>query len=360
MQFSLYVTLRFRCFNHELSLLLQQLRQLLLWLLVFLGPALAALLFTILLALGLLYQADTPVRQQLLLCWALLCGQSLLIELYRDAIIGRRYQLFLQSLAPGNGQRRTADLLLLLCCQPILICHLLVLSMANFSQWQSVVPQLAFLLLQGLFAVALLYCGSRVLVLLALCLPLLLLLAPATLASGLMLLAGGLGLAIIWPGKAMRCHFDTTSPLRFWLRLWLSQAQQLFSRILLLMLALTLTLISINQRPDLSAGIALLSGLLLLLISCSMQLSINKLLTQYALFFRQYPPQLCHWQFLAPLLLAAGSIGLLCLLTLQWPLSWQLLPALIICLGVARYQPKWFIAGWLGASAISSGLFIFS
>ncbi|KKO49461.1 hypothetical protein VT06_06415 [Arsukibacterium sp. MJ3] len=360
MRFSLYVAFRFRCFKHELTLLLQQLSQLLLWLLVFLGPALAALVFTIFLALGLLYQTDTPARQQILLCWALLCGQSLLIGLYRDAIIGSRYLLFLQSLAPSKSQRRTADLLLLFCSQPILMCHLLMLSMANFSQWPGVLPQLFLLPLQWLYAVTLLYCGSRVLVILALNLPLLLILAPTSLAGGLVLLACGLVLALVWPGNAMRCHFRTTSPLRFWLRLWLNQTQQLLSRILLLLLVLTLALISIKQRPDLSAGIALLCGLLLLLISCSMQLSNNKFINMYAMFFRQYPPQLCHWQFLAPLLLAAVSISLLCLLTLQWPLSWKFLPALVICLGVARYQPQWFIAGWLAGSAISSGLFIFS
>ena len=69
MQLSLYLALRWRYLVHHLQLLLGQLQQLMLGALVILGPAMAAVLLLLVLALGMLYRADLPAAQAMLLTW---------------------------------------------------------------------------------------------------------------------------------------------------------------------------------------------------------------------------------------------------------------------------------------------------
>ena len=98
---------------------------------VLLGPALAALGFILLLALGLLYQPELTAKERLTLCWCLLSGQTLLLWLYQQAILASRYRLFFGSFAIAPLWQRSVDILLMLVCSPILLLHLLIIAGAD-------------------------------------------------------------------------------------------------------------------------------------------------------------------------------------------------------------------------------------
>ncbi|GAB59684.1 DUF6136 family protein [Rheinheimera nanhaiensis] len=356
MRFSAYLKLRWRCFYAASQQLIQQLQQLVLWILVLLGPALAALGFMLLLALGLLYQPGLAATERLLLCWCLLSGQTLLLWLYQQAILASRYRLFLRSFAITPLWQRSVDILLMFVCSPILVLHLLIIAGADLSQWHTVLPQLCFALLQLLFALSALYRPRPTVTLLLLCLPALLLL-PLPFSTGLGVLA------LIWlcsllPIRLSLPKISSHSPLLFWCQLWRQQMAQWLSRLMLILLCLLIAYISLKQRPDLAALISYSAGLLLLLVSASMQLNSNNTVQLYQLFFQLYPPVLKQWQFLPPLLLGLLSGTLLTLLGPPASLLLLLLPAFVVSWYLAWRQPQRFVGGWLAASLLSSGLYI--
>lgn len=356
MQLSLYLALRWRYLVHHLQLLLGQLQQLMLGALVILGPVMAAVLLLLVLALGMLYRADLPAAQAMLLTWCLLCAQSLLLWLCREAILLPSHQLFLQSLPVPRWGRRATDGLLLLCCHPLWLLHALIISQANFSQWQQVLPQLGVFVLQLLFAVVLLYRGIAVLLWLLVSLPLLVVLPVLTstpwpwllglLAAGLLMIGWR---ASHWQGWRPLAH----SPARFWLSVWCHQPAQLLSTVLLVLLLLLIVQITLVQRPDLVANVTLLLGCLLLLISGSWQLNVGRQSADMALFLRQFPAALSRWQYAAPVTLTLLAVLLPAVIFQQWQLCWQLLPV-VLSVWVAKRQPKFFIASWFGGSLLAA------
>ena len=355
MRFNAYLKLRWRCFYAASQQLIQQLQQLLVWIMVLLGPALAALFFLLLLALGLLYQPDLAATQRIVLCWSLLSGQTLLLWLYQHAILASRYPLFFRSFAITPLWQRSVDILLMFVCSPILLLHLLIIAGADLSQWRTVLPQLCFAVLQLLFALSALYRPGRTVTLLLLCLPALWLL-PLQFGTGLGVLA------LIWlcsllPLRLSLPKINSHSALLFWCKLWRQKPAQWLSRLMLILLCLQIAYISLLQRPDLAATIGFSAGLLMALVSTSMQLSSNNTVRQYQLFFQLYPAAFKRWQFLPPLLLALLSASLL--------LSDQpagqlllLLPAFVISWYLAWRKPQRFILGWFGGSLLSIGLYI--
>lgn len=354
MRISRYLAFRYRLFGHEIRLLLQQVEQLLLAFALVLGPALLALFYGVLLIYGSLYQAQTAPQQAVLLCWSLLTGQSLLFWLFRDALLGYRYALWHQSLAPGWLLCRSADLLLLLSSHPLWWLHLLLVASSEPSLWYSVVPQLLFLGIQLCFALLALYRPKPLLMMLTLCLLWLLWQPAASLAAGLWLLtlAGGLSLLLPRPGH-LPVH--ARNPAGFWFKFCWQHAAQLLSRLLLILLVAMLARVTVQQRPDLLTVVNFIAGCLMVLISCTLQLSIMRLRQHYALFFRQLPALFSGWQYLPALLLAALSLSML-------PAGWQLQPVLLLLtvlastLWLASYFPRALIASWLAASLVCAGL----
>lgn len=361
MRFNAYLQCRYGCLWHELQLLLQQVRQLLFGTVILLGPAVAALLMLLVLAYGMFYRADLPSSQAILLAWCLLCGQSLLLWLYRDALLGRRYQLFLNSLPIPTAQRRLVDHLLLLVCHPLLLLHLLIIISANMSQWPQVVPQLCFALLQYGYAVALLYRGIRLLWLLLLSLPLLWL-------PTLPLALWGLSIALLcccWPATAQTVQGPPTPRLpkavegrlqvacRFWWQQGLQQPAALLSRLLLLLLVLALGHISLTQRPDLGAWIGLIASSLLLLNSAGWQVSQHQFCQQYTLFLAQFPPLLRQLQYIGPVMLVLVSlIASHYFFALSLPVI-VLLPCLLLSFIAASLRPSLLIPAWLTGTILS-------
>ncbi|WP_417704681.1 DUF6136 family protein [Rheinheimera aquimaris] len=356
MRFNAYLQLRWRCFYSASQQLIQQLRQLLLWIMVLLGPALAALGFILLLALGLLYQPELTAKERLTLCWCLLSGQTLLLWLYQQAILASRYRLFWHSFAITPLWRRGVDILLMLVCSPVLVLHLLIIAGADLSQWRTALPQLCFALLQLLFTLSALYRPLPTVTLLLLCLPAVWVL-PLQFSTGLTVLVL-MWLCSLLPLRLSLPKIISHSPLLFWCQLWRQQPAQWLSRLMLILLCLLIAYISLKQRPDMGALISFSTGLLLLLISASMQLSSNNSLQLYQLFFQLYPNTLKHWQFLPPLLLTLLSATLLLLLEPAASLPLLLLPAFAISWYLAWRQPQHFIGGWFAASLLSSGLYI--
>ncbi|WP_027669487.1 DUF6136 family protein [Rheinheimera baltica] len=356
MRFSVYLRFRWRCFGSATRQLMQQLQQLMLWLVILLGPALAALLFMLLLALGVLYRPDLPVQQRLLLCWCLICGQTLLLWLYQDAVLASRYQIFLRSFAVPSVWQRSADMLLMLLCSPMLLLHLLIIASADLNLWHTVLPQLSFAILQLLFTVSALYRPQPTALLLLLCLPAMLL-WPLSFSSGLGLLAL-LWLSALLPFRFPSLQFRSRNALLFWLKCWRHQLPQWLSRCMLLLLCLLMAYISLQQRPDLSALISFICGLCLLVLSTSMQLNSNNTVQHYALFFNLYPQALQRWQYLPPLLLSMLSLSLLYIIWPEPGLILVLLPTFAISWYLACHQPKHFISGWLTGASCSTCLFI--
>ncbi|MDX5405871.1 MAG: DUF6136 family protein [Chromatiaceae bacterium] len=356
MRFNAYLKLRWRCFYTASQQLIQQLQQLLLWIMVLLGPALAALGFMLLLALGLLYQPELAATQRLLLCWSLLSGQTLLLWLYQQAILASRYRLFFRSFAIAPLWQRSVDSLLMLVCSPILLLHLLIIVDADLSQWHTVLPQLSFALMQLLFALSALYRPQPTVTLLLLCLPALWLL-PLQFGTGLAVLAF-MWLCSVLPLRISLPKISSYSPLLFWCQLWHQQMAQWLSRLMLILLCLLIAYISLKQRPDLAATISFSAGLLMVLLSSSIQLSSNNTVQQYQLFFQLNPAALKRWQFLPPLLFAVLSGTLSLLLGLSASLLLLLLPGFVISWYLAWRQPQRFVGGWFATSLLSSSLYI--
>jgi hypothetical protein len=356
MRFNAYLQFRWRCFYAASQQLMQQLQQLLVWIVILLGPALAALFFMLLLALGLLYQPELAATQRLLLCWCLLSSQTLLLWLYQGPILASRYQIFLRSFAVPAVWRRSADMLLMLLCSPMLLLHLLIIASADLSQWHTVIPQLGFALLQLLFSVSALYRPQPTALLLLLCLPAMLL-WQLSFSSGLGLLAL-LWFSALLPFRLPSMQFHSRSALLFWLKCWCHQLPQWLSRFMLLLLCLLIAYICLQQRPDLSALISFICGLCVLILSTSMQLNSNNTLQHYSLFFNLYPRALQHWQYLPPLLLSVFSLSLLYIIWPEPGLILVLLPTFAISWYLAWRQPQRFISGWLTGASCSTGLFI--
>uniref|UniRef100_A0A486XPG9 Uncharacterized protein n=1 Tax=Rheinheimera sp. BAL341 TaxID=1708203 RepID=A0A486XPG9_9GAMM len=355
MRFNAYLQLRWRCFYVASQQLMQQLRQLLLWIML-LGPALAALGFMLLLALGLLYQPELTATERLTLCWCLLSGQTLVLWLYQQAILASRYRLFFRSFAIAPVWQRSVDILLMLVCSPILVLHTFIIAGADLSHWHTVLPQLCFAFLQPLFSYSALYRPQLTVTLLLLFLPALWLL-PLQFSTGLGVLAF-IWLCSLLPLRPPLPKISSKSPLLFWCQLWRQQMAQWLSRLMLILLCLLIAYISLKQRPDLAALISFSAGLLLLLVSTSMQLSSNNTVQLYQLFFQLYPASLKHWQFLPPLLLTLLSGTLLLLLGPPASLLALLLPAFVVSWYLAWRKPQHFIGGWFAASLVSSGLYI--
>lgn len=364
MRFKAYLQCRYGCLMHELQLLLQQVQQLLFGMIILLGPAVAALLMMLVLAYGMFYRPDLPPSQAILLAWSLLCGQSLLLWLYRDALLGSRYQLFLNSLPIPTTQRRLVDQLLLLACHPLLLLHLFIIASANMSQWQQVVPQLCFAVLQYGFAVALLYRGIRVLWLLLLSLPLLWL-------PTLPLALWGLSIALLccWPKalptvkkndtpsapKAVQGRFQAAC--RFWWQQSLQQPAALLSRLLLMLLILALGHISVTERPDLGGWIGLIAASLLLLNSAGWQVSQYQFCQHYTLFLAQFPPLLRQLQYCGPLMLTLLSCTASHYFFAPSLPTIVLFPCLLLSFIAASLRPTFLIPAWL-IGAILSGIWL--
>jgi|GEM_PF-5433651 len=343
-QLSTYLRLRFSCLSHELRQLTEQVKNLLLWVAVFLGPAILALVFGILLAIGQLYNTEQTARQMLMLCWSLMALQNLLVWLCRHAILTTRYRLYLQTLPCSERHRRLADLLLLCCCLPVFWLHTLVVANANLSQWQSVLPQLSFLLLQLASAYLVLYRPKRSIFALLLAIPIIS--QMPDIVSGLFTL-GALGLLLpLLPAMSWRLSYATTSNFRLWLKLWSHEPEQWLSRLLLIALITMICHITLNQRPDLTTTVLYFCSALLILVCCTMQLSNNRLLLRYPLFFRQFSTTTVYWQYLAPAMLAILSLSALWMLGAG---AYLLLFSIVLCcvgLVLAKIRPHQLVAAW--------------
>jgi len=343
-QLSSYLRLRFSCLSHELRQLTEQVKSLLLWVAVFLGPAILALVFGLLLAIGQLYNTQQTAAQMLALCWSLLALQNLLVWLCRHAILTTRYRLYLQTLPCSELHHRLADLVLLCCCLPVFWLHGLVVANANLSQWQSVLPQLSFLLLQLFAAYLTLYRPKRCIFALLLTIPLINYLPDIN--SGLIAL-GALSLLFpMLPAMAWRLPFTTSNSLALWLKLWSREPEQWLSRLLLIALIAMVCNITLNQRSDLAATVLYFSATFLILVCCTMQLSNNRLLLRYPLFFKQFPAAITYWQYLAPAMLAILSLSALWILGAG---AYLLLFSIVLCcagLVLARKRPHKLVAAW--------------
>lgn len=349
-----YFRLRLNCLKQQLQALLQQLQQLLLWLVALLGPATLGLVFMILLLIGQLYNPKLSVTQWLLVCWCLFAMQSLLVWLCQTAILQPRYGLFWQSLPYSAASHKLAELLLLSCCLPIFWLHMLIVANANFSQWQSVLPQLAFLGLQLTSAVLVLYRPQRSVLALLLALPVVFYSPSAW--YGLALLSLAMLVMPLVPAARKPKGLGVRNSLTLWLTLIMQQPAQWLSRILLLGLVTLLGQITLGQRPDLAVPVHTICAAVLMLISCSMQLNNNRLYQHYRLFFQQFAKHHQYWQYLAPLGLAVISFGLL--LYLKATIGLLMLAGMLFLpsLFIAKKHPTQLVPFWFIFSVTLAGL----
>lgn len=351
--FYLYLGLRLRCLTYQLREFSRQIRQFLMWSAVFLGPAVLALSFGLLLVVGQLYNPDLSAAEWSLVGWSLLSSQALLVWICRNAILQPRYQLFFNTLNCQVRAYRLANLLLLSCCVPVCWLHLLVIAGANHSQWQSALPQLIFWGLQLISAVQVLDRPKRSVLGLLLALPVLAWVS--NLWQGLLLFSLVIILPPFMPCRKASLPLLSRNACCLWLKLNAHQPEQWLSRLLLLALVTILGQITLTQRPDMAVTVNFVCAAVLMLISSSMQLNNNRLSQHYALFFRQFAASSHYWQYLAPMLLAGIALGLLLYLQAA---SWLLLIAcvqFIACWSLARYYPQQWICGWL---LLNSGLAI--
>ena len=121
-----YFAFRRALFADDIKLWLKQFEHLLLVSIMFLGTALPALFYALLLAFGIVFNFDIQaaqtttsslmvdnLQQTLFIIWCIFTVQCILLMLARDAIVGTRYGLFLASINIQPSLKYVIDILFL-------------------------------------------------------------------------------------------------------------------------------------------------------------------------------------------------------------------------------------------------------
>ena len=372
-----YFSLRKQIFVHELKYMLRQIEHLLLFIIIFLGTAIPALLFISLLAFGVILDNDSSSTQLLFIVWALIMTQSMLLQLTKQAILGSRYYLYLTSLDQGFVKRITADFMLGLICNPIVFLYLFVLTSIAPQHWIEIPHGFLLLFLLLLGSLVCLYKPKGLYTFLVLSMCSIPLLSSQNFVLGLTVFCvlQVLSILIFMARKPLFPSFSLSLPVQwmFWLTLCLGsglasektglkgqKSNSLLSACAVASLLIIMTHYCVSNLPEYAKAVTFIGAQFIVLSTASLQISIHRIIDTYPLFFASYLANSAlsrgqYWVSVAAsftmLLLASLVLGSVIVLL-------HLLPALF-CIYCAKRLPKFFIAAWLVSSALL-GVFIFT
>lgn len=367
-----YLHLRRQVFKHEVKHLRKQIEQFMLLTFVFLGTALPAFFFAVLLAFGIVLDNESSVSQTLLIVWAIIVTQSLILLLFKQAILGSRYTLFLHAFERANVNRYACDLILAIVCNPILLMYLVVIGSIDFYFYKGISH--AFLLLYMLVSSMLIaiyktHINTLFLAIALLCIPLV---NNLSLNAALIALCASqlicLVLARFTPLDRFSLSRSMPAPLYFWLSLCTGSPVHSSSRSnhknspLLASVAFAILFIimadySAQELPQYSQVVYMIAAQFVVLACASIQLTTSKIMRQHNLFFAMY----CHNSSISVLqywVSFAAAVIMLTAAALVFGNALVMvycLPALISII-FAKHSPRLFLIIWLSACLLTGVL----
>lgn len=372
-----YFGLRKHIFVNELKQMLQQIRQLSLFIIAFLGTAIPALLFISLLAFGVILNNDSSTTQLLLIVWALIMMQSMLLLLAKTAILGSRYRYYLANLERGLVKRFVADSILALICNPIMLLYVFVLASISAEYWQEIPHGFLLLLLLFVGNVMCLYKPQGLYWFLGFALCSIPLLASQSLVLGLFVFCTIQLLTMFWfmARKSMFSWFSLSLPIEwmFWLSLCLGshagayqtsgsgqKSNTVLSVCAIATLLIIMTYYCALNLPQYILTIHFIGAQLIVLTGASLQISIHKIINTYPLFFSSYlsNPAIAKGQYWVSIATSFTLLFLASVALNSFIIVFHLLSSLF-CIYCAKRWPKFFIFSWLISGGLL-GIFVFS
>lgn len=317
-----------------------------------------ALFFTLLLAFGVLLEETTSAAQALIIVYALLLCQSLIIFTLQSAILGSNYPAFFASMGVPAWIKKATDIVLSLMYQALLWLNLVILFNIDLNHFWQAITLWQLLLLQILTGLLALYRN------IGLTLFLIAGLASFSFSEGLTLF----NLLNSWIGIGLLCFLCRKIPQAkslpmpgassFWLQFCLTSPATILIRLGFTLMILLINQIFVQQRADLVLPVYLASAHLVILLNTSLQLDCRGFIQQHLAFFNSYffRPQQSMWRFAV-----SGSATLLGLLTLssinnQFQFLMLLMPAALVCIYWVDRHPKYFSFIWLVITCATSAL----
>ena len=281
-----YISLRWQIFRHEVKCLMTQIENLAIGLIAFLGVAIPALIYLVLLGLGIILEHPDDADKAISTSFNMLAIQTLIIFLFRAAINAENYQSFIKTLGLGKVHHHFVDLVLMMLCMPLLFLLAAIIFSVPIAGWRELPHGFALLSQFLCFALVALYFPTRMLGLLLF--NLLLTLFPLSLLQ--YYLGTHLSLFLLLMNRPFPVVKSPKLPflLRYWWQFAISQKTVLIN-CLLSFITIASTVGSLRGELIEYANFVYLIGLMLILLlaSCT-QISVNRHLNEYAHFYEAH------------------------------------------------------------------------
>lgn len=354
----------------EIKHWLKQFEQLALGLSMFLGVAIPALFFALLLAFGVFLSPDTQVVQSMLIAWSILLFQTMLYMGLYNAITGQRFSLYLSSIAIKPSNALAADITFSLLSSPLLIIHLGIVLSVSPSKWHMLTHGFALLLLQVLCALTTLVKPRHVIrfLLLGLFSIMLniLLSAQLNILDMLMLWLVLLGMVFLIPEFKFDSLRFVSPRYRFWLSFMTlpdesSSGHRLFMIFGFSAIATITGYVTYVNRPDFSIFISFASAQVLILLASIVQLSIGRFIQEHILFYKSYFIGRSFYinQYAVSTLVGLGLLTVIAMIYGNHLIVISQVIPLGACLWIANNYPKRLVIAYLLCIALSASLYFF-
>ncbi|WP_395345099.1 DUF6136 family protein [Ningiella sp. W23] len=354
--------LRWQIFNYEVRFALKQIQHTSLLVIMFLGVALPALVFFLLLGIGSFLNAQNSSAESYSMALVLLVLQSVILTLFRPAILALRFRKYVQALTRYKLKLFVSDALLGLLCCPFLLLLMFVLASSDLSQLSRAMPGFLLASLMVLFAfISMLSVKQTLSALIALS-------AWAWISLTLLDVSVSLWLLMchlitlfcavcmaVYPKNGM--HFSKPSTMnlaKVWWRFVLSHSQHLQLFLLAMMLILIGGYYCAINLEDFKHPIALLCFQLMALLSANMQLLVVRQLLEhqkfYALIMQSRLDILS--QYCVVSMVSLICIGAHALVFGASTLAFGYILTVLLCILSLMYSKKYLVLTWAAASVL--------
>ena len=344
-----YVVYRWQLFVYEIKHWLAQLSSMMLFLVMILGSAIPVLFYLALIGFGMLVEKNMAVNDAMLFVASVCLFQSVILDVCKSAIRGTRFTEFNRCLPPKNWLTYGCDCGLVMLCNPLVLLNLLLIFAVGVAHWAELQHMLLFLLLQIVLTRMIFSSALRAYLLITCCfllsyIPLFTEIETALVVF--LLLATGL---MFLPSIKLNRPLRRYSAWWFWFDFWRENM-----RAPLLVMAVSILILYgangfVQQRPDLSNIVFLVTGQLLILVVSGLQVELNKLQADHSEFYDLYQSVASFYWIKNGFLVGAGVLILVLFGLVSGKPAYGLLPFFMLlgCFWVARHKPAYLVYSWL-------------
>ena len=282
--FSAFYRYRSQAFRYEISLLSQQLKQLLGFLFMLLASALPGIVLLIFMSLGKVIKAQGGEVVQAWVAWCFLAGQTLYFYALNHALLNTKQRSFQRSLAQNYWWLWLADARNLLLSHVFIWCSLFVLLSMNAAQIKQNSPFILFIVLQLLLGFLSLYRMQQSVIFCFL----------AAISSVYWSELSLFAIMVSWcfitllclfiPPISWQSRFSVTDQRRLWLSFYLHHYQILLWRMACILVIFSAMCVLATERADMIYLAGYFSGFLTLLLLLTLHIEIKKIAKDYELF----------------------------------------------------------------------------